>query len=279
MSNLENRTDKPRKINYFGIAIKLILVAVFIFSVWQVVLYFREGNKEENFNRSLAETVVEEVDPEKEYDYSSDVIENITPFEGFDPDSAQTLIYPDIKVDFKKLKEKYPKAVGWIYSPGTPINYPVMQGKDNAYFVDRLPNGAENAAGSIFMDYRDSADLNDFTHVLYGHNMKNNSMFGTILDYRKDGYFKEHPFMFYFTEDKTYRLELFAGLNTIATSSLYTEPEADKRQAFIDSAFAGSTFSSNVEVTTDDKIIMMSTCSGAVGQINRYVVFAKIVEI
>ena len=187
--------------------------------------------------------------------------------------------YDGIPEALAKLKEKYPKAVGWIYSPGTPINYPVMQGKDNAYFVDRLPNGAENAAGSIFMDYRDSADLNDFTHVLYGHNMKNNSMFGTILDYRKDGYFKEHPFMFYFTEDKTYRLELFAGLNTIATSSLYTEPEADKRQAFIDSAFAGSTFSSNVEVTTDDKIIMMSTCSGAVGQINRYVVFAKIVEI
>lgn len=268
-----------KKINFLSLIIELVLVFILVFSVWQIVLYFREGAKEEDFNDSLAENVVSQIDPEKHFDYSKEVIELISPFEGFDTEKSDTLIYPDIEVDMKKVKQQYPKAIGWIYSPGTPINYPVMQGKDNQYYVERLPNGNQNSAGSIFMDYRDNSSLTDFAHVLYGHNMKNNSMFGTVLDYRKEGYYEEHPFMFYFTEDKVYRLEIFAGLNTIATSSIYTEPEFDKREAFISSAFAGSTFSSTVNVTPEDRIMMLSTCSGAVGQSNRYVLFAKLVEI
>ena len=109
--------------------------------------------------------------------------------------------------------------------------------------------------------------------------MKNNSMFGTLLDYRKDGFFKEHPFIFYFTADKVYRLEIFAGVNTIATSNLYLEPEVENRESFIKSAIANSTFETSVSVTVEDRLFLMSTCSGAVGQMNRYVVFAKLVEI
>lgn len=266
-----------KKINYFALIIEIVLVCVLAFSVWQVVLYFQESNKEKDFNEDLSKSAVSGVKPEDEFDYSPEALEQIVPFDGFDPEQSDILVYPDIKVDLKKVKEKYPKAIGWIYSPGTPINYPVMQSKDNAYFVNRMPNGVENSAGSIFMDYRDTSALNDFVHVLYGHNMKNNSMFGTVLDYRQNGYFEEHPFMFYFTEDKIYRLEIFAGINTIATSSLYLEPS--DREAFLKAITAGSTFSSTVSVTSEDRIMMMSTCSGAVGQMNRYAIFAKLVEI
>ncbi len=269
--------DRFKRINFLVLTIELVLLFVLGFSIWQVVLYFREGKIEEDFNKELADSAITDITPEDEYDRSDEELQQIQPFDGFDPDASKALIYPDIKVDLSKVKEKYPKAVGWIYSPETPINYPVMQGKDNAYFVNRMPNGVENAAGSIFLDYRDSAALTDFASVLYGHNMKNNSMFGTVLDYRKEGYFEEHPFMFYFTEDKTYRLEIFAGVNTVATSNLYLEP--DDRDGFIANALKKSTFTSTVKVTSDDRIILMSTCSGAVGQSNRYVLFAKLTEI
>ncbi len=268
--------QKIKKINFLVSMIELILIFVFIFSIYKIVSYVNEGKKEHDFHGELADSAVSDINPEDEYDFSKEAIDKISPFEGYDP-SSNVLIYPDIKVDMEKVKEKYPNAVGWLYSPDTPINYPVMQGKDNAYFVNRLPNGAENAAGSIFMDYRDNAALTDFSHVLYGHNMKNNSMFGTILDYRKEGYFQKHPFMFYFTEEKTYRLEIFAGVNTLATSNLYLEP--DKPEDFILSVFSKSTFSSNVSVSSEDRIFLMSTCSGAVGQNNRYVLFAKVIEI
>ena len=279
MSEIQKNPSDKKSFYLLGFSIKLILIAVLTFSLWQIFLYFNEGKKETDFNNALIESAVSEVSPEDVYDYSETVLEQITPFEGYDAEESKVLFYPDIKVDFEKIKKQYPHIVGWIYSPGTPINYPVVQGTDNAYYVERMPNGAVNSAGSIFMDYRDSKELMDFVHVLYGHNMKNNSMFGTVLDYKKDGYFKEHPFMFYFTENGTYRLEIFAGVNTVATSSIYDEPDDDKREAFIASAISKSTFASTVKVTKDDRIFMISTCSGAVGQQNRYVLFAKLVQI
>lgn len=277
MSSFKRGTSKSKKINFLVLFIEIALVFVLCISVWEIVSYYREGNKEKNFNQNLAGSAVSEVVPEDEYDYSSEVIDLISPFDGFNASDTDLLIYPDIQVDLNKAKEKYPKIIGWLYCPGTPINYPVVQGEDNVFFVDHMPNGVKNAAGSIFMDFRDPANLSDFVQILYGHNMKNNSMFGTILEYRRAGYFEEHPFMFYFTEDKIYRLEIFAGVNTIASSGIYDEPT--NKETFISSAFSVSTFRSSVTVTPEDKIILLSTCSGAVGQENRYVLYSKLVEI
>lgn len=263
------------------VILEIVLVIVFLYSLWHVIDYFVESKRESDFNDALIESVVTPVSPEDAYDIkdSDDNNDSSGGIGGITVEGIDLSLYPDIKVDLEKVKEEYPRAVGWLYCPNSPINYPVMQGTDNAYFVDRMPNGRRNAAGSIFMDYRDDAELTDFAHVLYGHNMKNNSMFGTILDYRKEGYFEEHPYMFYFTEDKTYRLEIFAGVNTIATSNLYLEPASDKRESFISNAFKKSTFKSDVTVSPEDRIFQMSTCSGATGQNKRYMIYAKLIEI
>ena len=256
--------------------LEIALIAVFVFSVWQVVDYVIESKTESDFNDSLVESAVSTVSPEEEYNISGDADGQLGGGIGVDFDPKA---YPDIQVDLERVKEEYPRVVGWLYSPGTPINYPVMQGTDNAFYVDHMPNGRRNFAGSIFMDYRDNANLTDFAYVLYGHNMKNDSMFGTISDYRKEGYLEEHPYMFYFTEDKTYRLEIFAGVNTVSTSKLYLEPEFEDRESFIASAFEKSTFVSGVTVTPEDRIFQISTCSGASGQNKRYMIFAKLTEI
>ncbi len=256
---------------------EIALLIVFVFSSWQVIDYLIESKKESDFNDSLANSAVSTISPEDVYNLCGnlDGLSN-----GAGGQSVDLRAFPDIKVDLERVKEDYPRVVGWLYSPNTPINYPVMQGTDNAYYVDRMPNGKRNAAGSIFMDYRDNSNLSDFSHVLYGHNMKNDSMFGTILDYRKEGYYEEHPYLFYFTENKTYRLEVFAGVNTIATSSLYLEPSLEKRNEFIANAFKNSTFKSNVSVTAEDTIFQISTCSGSsAGQNKRYMIFAKLTEI
>lgn len=275
MKEKKSFAEKFKELNKWTLVAEVLLIVIFVFSTWQVVDYLIESKKESDFNNDLVDSAVSKVDPEDEYNLPSDAIETLE-----DPaEESNVLTYPDIKVDLLKVKEQYPSVVGWLYCPNTQINYPVVQGKDNAYYVKRMPNGASNAAGSIFMDYRDNAALTDFAHVLYGHNMKNNSMFGTVLEYRKEGYFEEHPYMFYFTEGKTYRLEIFAGVNTISTSNLYLEPAEDKRAEFINNAIAKSTFTSSVNVTAQDRIFLMSTCSGSVGQNKRYVLFSKLTEI
>ena len=83
-------------------------------------------------------------------------------------------------IDFSALDFQNPDVVAWIQIPGTQINYPVVQGKDNDYYLHRDLNGQKSTAGTIFLDYADQADFSSLHNVLYGHHMKNGSMFKTF---------------------------------------------------------------------------------------------------
>ena len=78
-----------------------------------------------------------------------------------------------IGIDFDALLAENKDIVGWIYSENTPINYPVVQGRDNDYYLHRMLDGTNNIAGTIFMDSRNDPNLGDYNTIIYGHNMKN----------------------------------------------------------------------------------------------------------
>ena len=126
-----------------------------------------------------------------------------------------------IDIDFDTLLETNKDIVAWIYSPDTPINYPVVQSNDNDYYLRRMLDGTHNTAGTIFMDYRNNKDLSDLNTIIYGHNMKNNSMFGTLDKYKSQEYYDEHPLIYLITKDKTLKIELLAGLIVSETSEVY----------------------------------------------------------
>ena len=115
---------------------------------------------------------------------------------------------PDIKIDFSSLREENDEIVGWIYSPDTVINYPVLKADDNNKYLYHLPNGRYNLAGSIFADYRNSDFGTDSNYIIYGHHMKNDSMFGTIYEYRSQEYYNNHPFIYYLTPEKNKKSNL-----------------------------------------------------------------------
>ncbi len=115
---------------------------------------------------------------------------------------------------FEKLTAEYPDTVGWLYCEGTPINYPVVQSKDNLRYLRRLPDGRYNAAGSLFADYRCKEVAASGNYIIYGHNMKNGSMFGTLVRYKSQNYYDEHPTLYYLTPERTFRIELIAGFVT-----------------------------------------------------------------
>ena len=94
-------------------------------------------------------------------------------------------------IDFAVLDSQNPDVVAWIQIPGTQINYPVVQGKDNDYYLHRDLNGQKSTAGTIFLDYADQADFSSLHNVLYGHHMKNGSMFKDISRYKDQGYFDQ----------------------------------------------------------------------------------------
>ena len=181
-----------------------------------------------------------------------------------------------LSVDFDKLKNKNQDVVAWLYSPGTVINYPVLQGSDNNQYLRTTLEGKRQTAGSIFIDYRNDKAFGDYNTIVYGHNMKNKSMFGSLSSYEKQSYYEKHPVMYLATPEKTYEIELIAGFKTTTESEIYTQPSNfEETKALYATAKNKSSFKASSEIQEGDRLITLSTCSN--GEDNsRYVVVGKI---
>ena len=167
-----------------------------------------------------------------------------------------------IEVDFDTLKASNSDVIGWIYGEDTIIDYPVVQADDNSYYLRRMLNGKYNKNGTIFMDYRNSSDLSDFHTIIYGHNMKNNAMFGTLTEYASQEYYDKHPVLWLLTPDKNYQIELIGGFITPADSEIYSFPTTvEGRDKLISIVCKKSNFKSEVEICPEDRIVTLSTCT------------------
>ncbi len=182
-------------------------------------------------------------------------------------------------VNFKALQEQNSDIVAWIYAPGTVINYPIVQGADNEYYLDHMFNGAANDCGSIFMEALNQSDFSNTNTFIYGHHMKDGSMFASLLKYQKQSYYDTHPVMWIVTPEKSYKLEIFTGFHTTADTSIWKIEFAtpEEQQTWLETVSKYSTFKSDVVPTTEDKIVSLSTCSSGYDA-GRYVVMAVLRE-
>lgn len=170
-----------------------------------------------------------------------------------------------LQVDFDALYAENQDVIAWLYCPDTPINYPVVQAADNDYYLRRLLDGSRNIAGTLFLDYRNTSDLSDWNCVIYGHNMNNGSMFGSLADYQSQSYFEAHPEIFLLTPEQNYVVELIAGYTTPANAALYTafSPTESEKARFVESWLSASDFVSETVPAAEDHFITFSTCSHA----------------
>lgn len=184
-----------------------------------------------------------------------------------------------IAVDFAKLTATNADVIGWIYCADTPINYPVVQAADNATYLHAGLDGKYLRSGTIFADYRNDSIGEDKQFILYGHSMKNKTMFGSLMGYKKQAYYDEHPVLYYLTKDAEYRIELFAGCVMKAPQIIYQpNPDADEYEFYIELMRRKSTFRSEVSVTAEDTVVVLSTCSYEFDNA-RYVALGKLVKI
>lgn len=170
---------------------------------------------------------------------------------------------PTININFEPLLEINPDIVGWISIEDTPIDYPVVQTDDNSFYLSHDFNKDSSKAGTIFLDYRIEDMLSDPHLILYGHNMRDGSMFHALMQYKEEDFFQEHRT---FTFDQLYRQdtwEIFAVyVTTIDFYYIRTSFRSDEDFLdFIAQFQARSMYDTGIEITADDQILTLSTCT------------------
>lgn len=185
-----------------------------------------------------------------------------------------------IKVDFAALKSINSDVVGWIYCEGTDINYPVLQGKDNDFYLHHTYDGTENRAGSIFVEALNARGFGDSNTIIYGHHMKNGSMFATLRNWADQEYYEEHPVFWLLTPEQNYQIKLFSGYITAATSDTYTifQGPSQELDDYLQMVCANSDFSADVETDPNGKYVILSTCE-YVFEDARYVLHGMLVPL
>ena len=172
------------------------------------------------------------------------------------------VVIPSQQIDFARLKEINGDSVAWLYNPDTVIDYPVMKANDYSYYLEHLPDGTRNANGSLFIDYNNASDFSEVLTVIYGHHMNSGRMFGSLNGYKNQSYFNEHPFMYLYTEEGNYQIELIYGC--VIGAGQWRERAfmyAENLEALLAYAEFNTTFKSDIRYQTGDKVVVLSTCS------------------
>lgn len=187
-------------------------------------------------------------------------------------DGHEQKILPD--VDFEGLKEINSDIRGWIYYEGLGISYPVVQGEDNDYYLHHTFEGKKNGSASIFIDMDNSGDFSDYNTFVYGHNMKNGSMFGKLHRLLSDkSIYQEYPYFYLITEAGVSTYEIVTVCQTKADSGIYRFSNTQEEyESYVDSMRAYSILEDGREISTDSRMVTLSTCIGSTGGTGRQIV-------
>lgn len=165
-------------------------------------------------------------------------------------------------VDFEELARINPDIVGWIFIEGTNINYPVVQGDNNDYYLSHLFDGTYNGSGCIFLDADCSPDFTDQHSIIYGHHMKDKSMFYGLVEYKSQEYYEEHSVALLLTPTHRYKIQLFSGYVSDTWSNAWDKDFSEYTfKSWLKDIKARSGFSSEHTPDESDLILTLSTCT------------------
>lgn len=182
-------------------------------------------------------------------------------------------------VDFDSLRAVNEDVIGWMIQEGTEINFPIVQGEDNEYYLTHLYTGAVNRTGSIFADAGNSPYFTDMCTYLYGHNRKNGSMFASLPNYLDEEYYRAHPTMTVITPYEDYAAEIFACVRESAeqeeTWRVKQFSGLGEYEAFVQSILDRSLLDTGIVPQWGDPLLALCTCTNEVHE-ERYIVFARL---
>ena len=238
---LHMKQKKNKKRWIYNIAI-LFFLGVMIFSLWNLIPLLIQDHRDNETQKEMVQMVEKKQEDDKTV---------------------------ALEPDWKKLQESNPDIIGWIYVPDTVINYPIVQSKDNSYYLNHSSLKDVNTIGAIFLDFNASSDLSDFHSIIYGHSVINSSaMFSQIKEFCDEDFFKEHPYLYLLTPEQNYRCDIVALTKTTSESFLYQIgfSGAEDQEAFLKRMMSEASLSRETDdLSADDSIVTLSTCDIAYG--------------
>lgn len=164
----------------------------------------------------------------------------------------------DMKRKFEEVSKYSTDLVGWIYIADSDIDYPVVQGTDNQYYLHRTPDGRRNDLGTIFLDCKCSSDFSDSQNILFGHNMQY-GMFGDIRSYKEQANFESHRYGWLLTAECLYRIDFYALAVVSAFHKAYNIPTDNGE--WLSYIRDNSIHYTEIEYSDNDRFIALSTCA------------------
>lgn len=257
-----------RKIKEVAFLLLLIaLFAVFAFAVWKLTGIYSEYQQGDETYEELQDYVQEPQGNENSPKMNHPEKELGETGNGY------------LKIDFEGLKSMNQDVIAWIQIPALDISYPVVQGKDNYYYLHHLFDGRENKNGSVFVDYHNQPDITDSNTIVYGHNMKNGSMFGTLEQYQDKNLYQQYPYFYIYVPGYVLEYQIiscYAGRNG-SVGYTYSFPEPEDFQKFVDTILSYSGYDTGVTATNTDHIVTLSTCVNT-NRNYRYLVHGKMIQ-
>lgn len=267
--------------NFLSTLVIILALGVFCYAGWQlftIYMAYKAGSDEykgleSGFVQMEKKTDVSGVQKETEGFDAENMAENETmdpekwgdahlePGEGTDGKPLEKMENP---INFDELLAINDEIVGWLEVEALDISYPLMQAADNDYYLHRTFRRQDNFAGSVFLDCGNRPDLSNRNNVIYGHNMKDGSMFGTLKKFKEQETYDKSPYFWVYTPTKIYKYEIFSAsvVGTYSESYQIVFKNAMEFQAFLNTAKEQTVIETKAQTNFTDTVVTLSTCTG-----------------
>ena len=281
-SNNRNRKRAPekKKRRRFGWLIPAVLLVVFVFSFANFMREFLTYQQAKNEYKELGKYI--EVVPEGE-EAPSDAEAEESTAEAPEEDEKEQYQYPNLQIDYDGLMATNSEFVGVIYIPVLNLTYPIAQSTGNDKYLHTTFEGTRNASGCIFLDCAASKDFSDSNSFIFGHNMKNGTMFGSLKQFlQKEELCDEDPYIYIYQKDQVLVYRIFAYYTIPVRDDVYDDFSGDDGyDAYVADAGKHSVYHSSQDEKIDwssrPNLLTLSTCY-ATGHVNNFIVQAALVE-
>ena len=260
-----------------------IFGAVFLGCVIWLVIYFLQQSRAEEQLEALKESYVETVASseavqeeetltEESQEEPESVVESTEEPEAAEAESGypglESYDVPEKDIDFAALQSEQNEHIyAWITVPGTVIDYPILQHPEEiGYYLDHNIDHSTGYPGCIYTQLYNSKEWDDPITALYGHNMKNGTMFAALHQYRDSQFFEENPYIYIYTENKVRVYEIFASYEytDVDLVLMYHYGGESTYAEYLDSIYTldgmNNNFNTEIEVTAEDKVLTLVTC-------------------